>query len=97
MSSSEHSLLLQLALAPAAVVVVVAARDAAVVAQRVVEQQLHQLEHRPLTRVVAVVLAAGASVVAVTQSLRCEDRQLSRGFRSCRGQQPFTTTIRRMP
>jgi hypothetical protein len=88
---SEHSLLLQ----PVAVVVVVAV-DAAVVAQREVEQPLHRQvvrqQRRPLTRVVAAVV-----VVAVAQFPRFEDRQLSRGFRSNRGQQPSTTTIRRMP
>jgi len=104
MSSSEHSLL-QLALVPAVAVVVGAVRDAAEVAQRVVEQQLHQqvvqphrLEHRPLTRVEAVVVVSDAAVVAaVTQFPRFEDRQPSPGFRSCHGQQPSTTTIRRMP
>ena len=109
MSSSEHSLL-QLALVPAVAVVVGAVRDAAevaqrVVEQRVVEQQLHQqvvqphrLEHRPLTRVEAVVVVSDAAVVAaVTQFPRFEDRQPSPGFRSCHGQQPSTTTIRRMP
>jgi hypothetical protein len=105
MWSSEHSLLLQLALVPAAVGVVVAVGDAAVVAQREVEQSLHRqvvrrhrLERRPLTRVVAVVVAAdGAVVAAVMQFPRFEDRQPSRGFLSSRGQQPSTTTIRRMP
>jgi len=104
MSSSEHSLL-QLALVPAVAVVVGAVRDAAEVAQRVVEQQLHRqvvqphrLEHRPLTRVEAVVVVSDAAVVAaVTQFPRFEDRQPSPGFRSCHGQQPSTTTIRRMP
>jgi hypothetical protein len=97
MWSSEHSLLPLLALLPVAEVVVVAVGDA-VVAQREVEQPLHRRvvrrhrrERRPLTRVVAVV------VVAVTQFPRFEDRQPSRGFPSSHGQQPSTTTIRRMP
>jgi hypothetical protein len=87
MWSSEHSLLLQLVLVPPAGVVVVAVGDAAVGAQREVESPLHR----------QVVPADEAVVVAVAQFPHFEDRQLSRGFRSSRGQQPSTTTIRRMP
>jgi len=86
MWSSEHSLLLQLVLVPPAGVVVVAVGDAAGVAQREVESPLHR----------QVVAADAAGAAAVAQFPHFEDQQLSRGCRSSRGQQPSTTTIRRM-
>jgi len=105
MSSSEHSLLPQRALVPAAGLVVVAGADAVVGAQPVAELlqhrqlvQLHRLARRQQMPVVAVVEAADAAgVAALTPFPRFEDRQLSRGFHFSRGQQPSTTTIRRMP
>ena len=105
MSSSEHSLLLQLALVPVVVADEAAVADAGVAEQRGLElqqhrqvEQYHRQERRQQMRAADVEAVVDAEVVvAVMPFPRFVDPRHNRGFHSRPGPRPSTTTTRQMP